>query len=43
MLTRRNSTMDLRALRGNAKTHESVASPLRALPSSLRPNLFSGD
>jgi len=43
MSTRRNSTLDLRALWANAPTYESVAVPSRAVPSSLRPNLFSGD
>ncbi len=43
MSTRRNSTMDLRGLWGDAKTHESVDVLSRALPSTLRPNLFSGD
>ncbi len=43
MSMRRNSTMDLQAMRRDAKAHESVAITARALPSSLRPNLFSGD
>jgi hypothetical protein len=43
MSTQRNSATDLQRMRRDAKTHESVAVPSRALPSSLRPNLFSGD
>ena len=43
MSIQRNSTMDLQGMRRDAKTHESVTVTARALPSSLRPNLFSGD
>ena len=43
MLLLRNSMMDAQRMREAAKTHECVCVPSRALPSSLRPNLFSGD
>jgi hypothetical protein len=43
MSMQHNATMDLQWMRRDAKTHESVPVPSRALPSSLRPNLFSGD
>ena len=43
MSMQHNSTMDLQGMRRDAKTHESVTVLSRALPSSLRPNLFSGD
>ncbi len=43
MSMQRNSTIDLQRVRRDAKTHSSVAILSRALPSSLRPNLFSGD
>jgi hypothetical protein len=43
MSMRNDSTMLLPMQGSDARTHESVVVDLRALPSSLRPNLFSGD
>jgi hypothetical protein len=43
MSMRRNAAMGRRAVRRDAETHERVTAMSRAVPSSLRPNLFSGD